>query len=127
MKRALALLLALLLVIPMAACQTGNPSAADPTEAPAPTATQEPQDVQNAAEGIISDKEYLKVYKTSFSSSYSSFNYFSTAYSTVRSSFPTVSTALSSRISMAYMFPPSRRTGKPTRIRPFGRLKSERA
>ena len=30
MKRALALLLALLLVIPMAACQTGNPSAADP-------------------------------------------------------------------------------------------------
>lgn len=85
MKRALALLLALLLVIPMAACQTGNPSAADPTEAPAPTATQEPQEVQNAAEGIIGGKKYLKVYKTSFSSSYSSFNYFSTAYSTVRS------------------------------------------
>ena len=85
MKRALALLLALLLVIPMAACQTGNPSAADSTEAPAPTATQEPQEVQNAAEGIIGGKEYLKVYKTSFSSSYSSFNYFSTAYSTVRS------------------------------------------
>lgn len=85
MKRALTLLLALLLVIPMAACQTGNPSAADPTEAPAPTATQEPQEVQNAAESIIGGKEYLKVYKTSFSSSYSSFNYFSTAYSTVRS------------------------------------------
>ena len=29
-------------------------------------------------------KEYLKTYKTSFSSSYASFNYFSTAYSTVR-------------------------------------------
>ena len=41
--------------------------------------------MQSAAEEILASKEYLNVYKTSFSSSYPSFNYYSTAYATVRS------------------------------------------
>ena len=81
MKRALALLLAVMLIVSLTACQTGTTG---PTEAPS-TPSPEPQEVQNAADDIIGNKEYSKVYKTSFSSSYSSFNYFSTAYSTVRS------------------------------------------
>ena len=68
MKRTLALVLTLLLTLSTAAIQPALAS-----------------DVQSAAEEILASKEYLNVYKTSFSSSYPSFNYYSTAYATVRS------------------------------------------
>ncbi len=68
MKRTLALVLTLLLTLSTAAIWPALAS-----------------DVQSAAEEILASKEYLNVYKTSFSSSYPSFNYYSTAYATVRS------------------------------------------
>lgn len=74
MKRMLALLLAMVMVLSMAACSKEN--ASDETDVPMS---------DQSAEEIKDTKEYLKTYKTSFSSSYASFNYFSTAYSTVRS------------------------------------------
>lgn len=78
MKRFLALLLAMILVLSLAAC--GN----DSQEPKQPDSNSDPAQTQGNAEEIIQGKEYLKTYKTSFSSSYPSFNYFSTAYGTVR-------------------------------------------
>jgi ABC-type transport system substrate-binding protein len=87
MKRFIALLMAAIMVLSMAACQNNDTTTTTPDPAPAPSDTTppaDPQQTQDNAETIIESKEYLKTYKTSFSSSYASFNYFSTAYSTVR-------------------------------------------
>lgn len=80
MKRTIALLLAVIMVLSMAACGS-KPADNGQTN---PGATQPPEQVQNAAQEIAESKEYLKTYKTSFKSSYPSFNYFSTSYGTVR-------------------------------------------
>ena len=82
MKRYLALLLAMIMLLSLAACGGGQTEQPQTPDTPAPPAN--PEQVQGNAEQIIEEKEYLKTYKTSFSSSYASFNYFSTAYSTVR-------------------------------------------
>jgi len=79
MKRFLALLLTLVLVFGLVAC--GSP-AAEQSNPPAPS--KDPDAVASEAGEIIDSKEYEDVYKTYFSSSYASFNYFSTAYATVR-------------------------------------------
>lgn len=84
MKRTLALLLTALLVMSMVACQPTTP-VDEPTPAAQPAETKTPEEVASEANELVESKEYSKVYKTSFSSSYASFNYFSTAYSTVRS------------------------------------------
>jgi len=91
MKRFIALLMAAIMVLSMAACQN-NQEPSEPstpaTPAPAPgaqtPAAPAPAPEQDPVEAILSGKEFLTTYKTSFSSSYASFNYFSTAYSTVR-------------------------------------------
>lgn len=72
MKRVLAMLLASVMMLSLAACNKTATGGSGDTEK---TAT---------AEEIKSSKEYSRVYKTYFSSSYASFNYFSTAYATVR-------------------------------------------
>ena len=72
MKRFIAMLIALAMVFAFAAC--GKVEDKKQPDVPTP-------DVQ---EDVLAGKEYRDVYKTYFSSSYSSFNYFSTAYSTVR-------------------------------------------
>ena len=87
MKRFIALLMAAIMVLSMAACQNNDTTTTTPDPAPAPSDTTppaDPQQTQDNAETIIESKEYLKTYKTSFSSSYASFNYFSTSYATVR-------------------------------------------
>ena len=71
LKRLLSLLLSLALVFSLAACTGGSN---DP--APAGPAT-DPADV-------LAGKTYTDTYKTYFSRSYASFNYFTTAYATVR-------------------------------------------
>ena len=83
MKRYLALLLAMIMMLSLAACG-GEPQTQEPQTPDTPAPPANPEQVQGDAEQIIEEKEYLKTYKTSFSSSYASFNYFSTAYSTVR-------------------------------------------
>lgn len=80
MKRLLALLLAMVMVFSLAACQSQQTPASDN-----PGTDPNPPMSEQSAEEILATKEYLKTYKTSFSSSYASFNYFSTAYATVRS------------------------------------------
>ena len=90
MKRFIALLLALAMVISMAGCGSKEATETTTTEpqqtVDVSTMTQEEQQATTeAAQQIVETKEYEKTYRTSFSSSYSSFNYFSTAYSTVRS------------------------------------------
>ena len=80
MKRLPALLLAMVMVFSLAACQSQKPPASNtPGNDPNKPVSEQ------SADDILSTKEYLKTYKTSFSSSYASFNYFSTAYATVRS------------------------------------------
>ena len=85
MKRFIALLMAAIMVLSMAACQSNDTIDATPDATPDTTTPVEPEQAMDAAEAILENKEYVKTYKTSFSSSYASFNYFSTAYSTVRS------------------------------------------
>lgn len=85
MKRFIALLMAAIMVLSMAACQSNDTTDATPDATPDTTTPVEPEQAMDAAEAILENKEYVKTYKTSFSSSYASFNYFSTAYSTVRS------------------------------------------
>ena len=86
MKRSLALLIVIaMLGTAFAACaptETNVPA----TDAPAAeaTATLPPEEVQQAAEDLNEELELLDTYKTYFSRSYASFNYYSTAYSTVR-------------------------------------------
>ncbi len=84
MKRIAALLLALVLALSVTACSGSNGTTTTDT-ATEPVETQTPEEVSNAAQEITEAKEYRSVYRTSFSSSYASFNYFSTAYATVRS------------------------------------------
>ena len=83
MKRYLALLLAMIMILSLAACG-GEPQTQEPQTPDTPAPPANPEQVQDDAEQIIEEKEYLKTYKTSFSDSYASFNYFSTAYATVR-------------------------------------------
>ena len=83
MKRYLALLLAMIMMLSLAACG-GEPQTQEPQTPDTPAPPANPEQVQGDAEQIIEEKEYLKTYKTSFSSSYASFNYFSTSYATVR-------------------------------------------
>lgn len=85
MKRFIALLMAAIMVLSMAACQSNDTTDATPDATPDTTTPVEPEQAMDAVEAILENKEYVKTYKTSFSSSYASFNYFSTAYSTVRS------------------------------------------
>lgn len=85
MKRLLAILLALAMLLAVAGCKTEtaeNPAAAETAETAGATA--EPEVIVSEAAEITEAKEYERVYNTYFSSSYASFNYFSTAYSTVR-------------------------------------------
>lgn len=82
MKRIAAFLLVLAMAFSMVACQNNEPNADQTAD---PVATKTPEEIGNAAQEITDGKEYKSVYRTSFSSSYASFNYFSTAYSTVRS------------------------------------------
>ena len=86
MKRFIALLLTLVMAMSLVAC---GKSAANnnSTSAPAttnPTENKTAEQVTTEATEIVESKEYETVYKTYFSSSYASFNYFSTAYATVR-------------------------------------------
>ncbi|MBQ3109185.1 MAG: hypothetical protein IJC67_06170, partial [Clostridia bacterium] len=80
MKRFLAILLAVVMVLGLVACQS-TPAADQPEE---PAASQQPEEVLDNADQIIEEKEYEKTYKTYFSNSYASFNYYTTAYATVR-------------------------------------------
>jgi len=84
MKRFIALLLALVLVFGLMACGAKQPTGNQPGQPSNPVGSKEPEEIIGGAEEIIDSKEYERVYKTYFSSSYSSFNYFSTAYATVR-------------------------------------------
>ena len=81
MKRLIAILLALVLAFGLVACggQSSNPGQSNN-----PVESKEPEEILGGAEEIINSKEYEDVYKTYFSSSYASFNYYSTAYATVR-------------------------------------------
>lgn len=81
MKRFTALLLVAAMALSMAACQF-LPQLANPNSTPAPT--MEAGEAVNAADKILEGKEFEKVYKTYFTSSYASFNYYTTAYATVR-------------------------------------------
>ena len=90
MKRVIALLLALAMVISMAACGKQEAAPTTTTTQPAQTTvdvstmTQEQQQATTqAAQEIVEERTYRNTYKTSFSRSYSSFNYFATAYATV--------------------------------------------
>ena len=79
MKRTVALLLAALMLFSLTACSTPT---TDPVQDP-PAAN--PGDPAQPGEATPpSTPEYERTYKTYFSSSYASFNYFSTAYATVR-------------------------------------------
>ena len=78
MKRSIAMLLTLVMVFTLASCGgSGNEQPEDPTE------VQSPDEILDNADDIM-DREYEDVYKTYFSSSYASFNYFTTSYATVR-------------------------------------------
>lgn len=81
MKRFTALLLVAAMALSMAACQF-LPQLANPNSTPAPT--MDAGEAVNAADKILEGKEFEKVYKTYFTSSYASFNYYTTAYATVR-------------------------------------------
>lgn len=81
MKRVLAILLVLVMGIAAVACQ---PQGNVPAAAETPAETMMPEQVEQAAEEINEALEYQDTYKTYFSSSYASFNYYSTAYTTVR-------------------------------------------
>ncbi|MBQ2662248.1 MAG: peptide ABC transporter substrate-binding protein [Clostridia bacterium] len=81
MKRFIAILLAVAMVLSLSACQF-LPKLEDPDTTPA--ATMQPEDAANAVDKILEGKTFENVYKTYFSSSYASFNYYSTAYATVR-------------------------------------------
>lgn len=86
MKRFIAIVLAACMLLSMAACgakETAEPSGVTAVDVSSMT-TEEQQATTEAAANITAGKEYLNTYRTSFSSSYASFNYFSTAYSTVR-------------------------------------------
>ena len=83
MKRFIALLMAAIMALSMTACQN-NQESSDPSTTAPDDQTSTPAPEQDSVEAILSSKEFLTTYKTSFSSSYASFNYFSTAYSTVR-------------------------------------------
>lgn len=83
MKRFIALLMAAIMALSMTACQN-NQESSDPSTTAPDDQTSTPAPEQDSVETILSSKEFLTTYKTSFSSSYASFNYFSTAYSTVR-------------------------------------------
>ena len=62
MKRLLALLMATIMLLPLAACggdaQTDQPQTPDAADTPAPPAN--PEQVQDNADQIIEEKEYLK-------------------------------------------------------------------
>ena len=78
MKRSIAMFLTLVMVFSLASCGgSGNEQPEDPTE------VQSPDEILDNADDIM-DREYEDVYKTYFSSSYASFNYFTTSYATVR-------------------------------------------
>lgn len=82
MKRVLAVLLAIMLLVSFAACtKTGTdvPKTEDPTTAPVTEG-----EATSSPEQVIDEIEYVDTYKTYFSRSYASFNYYSTAYTTVR-------------------------------------------
>lgn len=82
MKRVLAVLLAIMLLVSFAACtKTGTdvPKTEDPTTAPVTEG-----EATSFPEQVIDEIEYVDTYKTYFSRSYASFNYYSTAYTTVR-------------------------------------------
>ncbi len=70
MKRMLALLLAAAMIFSLAACTSSG--------------TQDQGASAADAQDVLEGKTYVDTYKTYFSSSYASFNYFSTAYATVR-------------------------------------------
>lgn len=81
MKRTLALLLVLAMALTtFVAC---NSSTTEPVDTAVPSGTQNP-DTVNSPATTDDSTEYLTAYKTYFSKSYASFNYYSTAYSTVR-------------------------------------------
>lgn len=78
MRRFLAMLLALVMVLGLAACgSSGESEVEDVTE------SMTDEEVLSSADAVM-DREYEDVYKTYFSSSYASFNYFTTSYATVR-------------------------------------------
>lgn len=81
MKRVWTILLVLVMVFATVACQ---PQASAPAVTETPAEELPPEQVEQAAEQISEELKYLDTYKTYFSRSYASFNYYSTAYSTVR-------------------------------------------
>jgi len=86
MKRIIALILAAAMLFSLAACGAEKVTQPEQQNVDVSTMSAEEQAATtDAAAQIVAEKEYLKTYKTSFSKSYASFNYFSTAYSTVRS------------------------------------------
>ncbi len=78
MKRFVAMLLTLVMALSLTAC--GNSGEEEPGDV---TQDQTPEEILNNADDIM-NRDFEDVYKTYFSSSYASFNYFTTSYATVR-------------------------------------------
>ena len=97
MKRTLAFLLAMIMVISTLTACGGDPKETqgtpDGTQGQKETSAAKPDktldemtddEILEAAANLFKGREFTTAYKTSFSSSYASLNYFSTSYATVR-------------------------------------------